>query len=82
MGFRYLQEEVAFYTLNAFTSNFAFFQGREKEVIVLSLVRSNRQHTVGFLKDPRRMNVAITRARRHVAIIGDSETVRAYSFSN
>ncbi|MEM7236032.1 MAG: AAA domain-containing protein, partial [Planctomycetota bacterium] len=56
------------------------FQGREKEAIVLSLVRSNDRGEVGFLADERRLNVAITRARRHVAVIGDSATVANHPF--
>lgn len=51
------------------------FQGREKEAIVISLVRSNDRGSVGFLSDSRRLNVAVTRARRHVAIVCDSSTV-------
>ncbi|KDQ50200.1 hypothetical protein JAAARDRAFT_186433 [Jaapia argillacea MUCL 33604] len=50
-------------------------QGREKEAIVISLVRSNEQREVGFLKDKRRLNVAMTRAKRHLCIVGDSSTV-------
>ena len=52
------------------------FQGREKEAIVISAVRSSEGGGggVGFLAEPRRMNVAVTRARRHCALIGDSET--------
>jgi len=50
-------------------------QGREKEAVILSLVRSNDQREVGFLKEKRRLNVAMTRPRRHLCIIGDSETV-------
>jgi ATP-dependent RNA/DNA helicase IGHMBP2 len=56
------------------------FQGREKEAVVISLVRSNPRGEVGFLADERRLNVAVTRARRHVAIIGDSATVAAHPF--
>lgn len=51
------------------------FQGREREVIVISLVRSNHLKEIGFLADARRLNVAVTRARSHLVIIGDSETV-------
>uniref|UniRef100_T1J301 PH and SEC7 domain-containing protein 4 n=1 Tax=Strigamia maritima TaxID=126957 RepID=T1J301_STRMM len=51
------------------------FQGREKEAIVMTLVRSNEKGDVGFLAEIRRLNVAVTRARRHLAIICDSETV-------
>lgn len=51
------------------------FQGREKEAIVLSLVRSNPRGEIGFLADRRRLNVAVTRARRHAAIVGDTATL-------
>ena len=51
------------------------FQGREKEVVLLSLVRSNPQGEVGFLKEARRLNVAMTRPKRQLCVIGDSETV-------
>lgn len=51
------------------------FQGREKDVIILSLVRSNDRKEVGFLSDKRRLNVAMTRARRCLCVVGDSETV-------
>ncbi|GLE05347.1 hypothetical protein PINS_up014360 [Pythium insidiosum] len=56
------------------------FQGCEKEAVVMSLVRSNAAHDVGFLADDRRMNVAVTRAKRHVAIVCDTETIRAHPF--
>jgi len=56
------------------------FQGREKEAIIISMVRSNTRGDVGFLKDDRRTNVAITRAKRHIAIIADSETISAHPF--
>ena len=56
------------------------FQGREKEALVISMVRSNKDREVGFLSDQRRMNVAVTRARRHCAIICNSETVSTDPF--
>ncbi|EZF35634.1 DNA polymerase alpha-associated DNA helicase A [Trichophyton mentagrophytes] len=55
------------------------FQGREKEAVVVSLVRSNQDHEVGFLGEKRRLNVAMTRPRRHLCICGDSETVSSGS---
>lgn len=51
------------------------FQGREKEVIILSLVRSNPLADIGFLEEKRRLNVAITRARSHLMVVCDSGTV-------
>jgi superfamily I DNA and/or RNA helicase len=56
------------------------FQGREKEAVVISLVRSNPQAEIGFLQDVRRMNVAMTRARRKLLIVGDSATLSAHPF--
>jgi len=50
-------------------------QGREKEAVILSLVRSNDKREVGFLKEKRRLNVAMTRPKRHLCVIGDSSTV-------
>ncbi len=58
------------------------FQGQEKEIIILSLVRSNDDGVIGFLKDYRRMNVAITRAKEQLFVIGDSATIGADSFYN
>ena len=58
------------------------FQGQEKEVIILSLVRSNDDGEIGFLKDYRRMNVAITRAKEQLFVIGDSATIGADAFYN
>lgn len=56
------------------------FQGQEKENIILSLVRSNEDGDIGFLKDYRRMNVAITRAKEQLIVIGDSATIGADVF--
>ncbi|KAG6053222.1 hypothetical protein E4U17_004921 [Claviceps sp. LM77 group G4] len=52
------------------------FQGREKEAIVVSLVRSNPEGEVGFLGEKRRLNVAMTRPKRSLTVIGDSETMK------
>lgn len=56
------------------------FQGREKEAIIITMVRSSASGGVGFLSDARRMNVAVTRARRHCAVVCDSETVGRDAF--
>lgn len=56
------------------------FQGREKEAVVMCTVRSNSKGEVGFLSDSRRMNVALTRARRKLIVIGDSGTLGADEF--
>lgn len=56
------------------------FQGREKEVVVLDLVRSNDAGDIGFLADVRRMNVALTRARRLLIVVGDSATLGSHPF--
>ncbi|KAI9331222.1 AAA domain-containing protein [Obelidium mucronatum] len=52
------------------------FQGAEKEAILLSLVRSNATGELGFLEDERRLNVAMTRARRHLCVVGDERMVK------
>lgn len=56
------------------------FQGREKEAVVISLVRSNEIAEIGFLSDARRMNVALTRAKRKLIIVGDSATLGTNEF--
>jgi len=56
------------------------FQGQERDVIVISLVRSNDEGQIGFLRDLRRMNVAITRARMKLIILGDRETMTRHPF--
>jgi len=52
------------------------FEGREEDIVVISLVRSNERGRIGFLRVPNRLNVAISRAKRLVACIGDSATLR------
>ena len=56
------------------------FQGQERDIIVISMVRSNEEGQIGFLRDLRRMNVAITRARMKLIILGDSATLTRHPF--
>ncbi|GAB4342775.1 MAG: AAA domain-containing protein [Flammeovirgaceae bacterium] len=56
------------------------FQGQEKEMILISLVRSNDMGEIGFLKDTRRMNVALTRAKKKLIVIGNSATISHHNF--
>jgi len=51
------------------------FQGREKDLIIMSCVRSNQNEGIGFLNDTRRLNVAITRARYGIIIVGNPNTL-------
>lgn len=56
------------------------FQGQERDIIFISLVRSNENGEIGFLSDLRRMNVAMTRARMKLIIFGDKDTLRHHAF--
>lgn len=56
------------------------FQGQERDVIMISLVRANESGQIGFLNDLRRMNVAITRARMKLMILGDASTLSHHVF--
>lgn len=56
------------------------FQGQERDVILISLVRANEEGQIGFLNDLRRMNVAITRARMKLIILGDASTLTRHPF--
>ena len=58
------------------------FQGQERDIIYISMVRSNDNGEIGFLKDTRRMNVAMTRAKKKLIIIGDSATLASLGFYN
>lgn len=56
------------------------FQGQERDVVYLSLVRSNPKGQIGFLDDYRRMNVAMTRAKKLLVVVGDSATIASHEF--
>jgi ATP-dependent RNA/DNA helicase IGHMBP2 len=71
-----LQQFVSAITVNTIDS----FQGQERDVVYISLTRSNAESAIGFLSEVRRMNVAITRARKKLVLIGDSATLSQYSF--
>jgi len=71
--FRHLHRQISVGTVDG-------FQGQERDVIVISMVRDNDQGTIGFLHDLRRMNVAITRARMKLIIVGNAETLARHRF--
>lgn len=56
------------------------FQGQERDIVIISLVRANEEGQIGFLNDLRRMNVAITRARMKLIILGDASTLTRHAF--
>jgi ATP-dependent RNA/DNA helicase IGHMBP2 len=56
------------------------FQGQERDVVYISMTRSNAESNIGFLTDVRRMNVAMTRARKKLVVIGDSATLSQFTF--
>ncbi len=56
------------------------FQGQERDIVYISLVRSNEKGEIGFLGDTRRMNVALTRARKKLVVVGDSATLGNHNF--
>lgn len=58
------------------------FQGQERDIVYISLTRSNEQNEIGFLKEYRRMNVALTRAKSKLVVLGDSATLGKDSFYN
>lgn len=70
-----LDSEPRLHDFNLTINTVDGFQGRERDVVYLSLVRSNEKQEIGFLSDYRRMNVAITRARKYLIVIGDSATI-------
>jgi len=56
------------------------FQDQERDIIAITLTRSNPQGEIGFLSDIRRMNVGMTRARRKLLLVGDSSTLCSHTF--
>ncbi len=56
------------------------FQGQERDIIAITLTRSNPQGEIGFLSDIRRMNVGMTRGRRKLLLVGDSSTLGRHRF--
>lgn len=76
-----IHEEIELETAPAIAVNTVdSFQGQERDVIYISLVRSNEKGDIGFLSDIRRMNVAMTRARKKLVIVGDSATITSNAF--
>lgn len=73
--YRRLRQQISVNTVDG-------FQGQERDVIVISMVRDNDQGQIGFLGDLRRMNVAMTRARMKLIVIGNSETLSHHRFYN
>ena len=71
-----LQKHAASISINTIDS----FQGQERDIVYISMVRSNSDGNIGFLSDIRRMNVAMTRARKKLIIIGDSATLSRHPF--
>ncbi len=72
----YLQQYANKISVNTIDS----FQGQERDIVYISLTRSNTENKIGFLSDVRRMNVAITRARKKLIVIGDSATLSQETF--
>lgn len=69
----HIQDELS--EITEFSNTVDSFQGQERDIIIISLVRSNERGEIGFLKDYRRMNVAMTRAKLKLVMIGDSATL-------
>jgi superfamily I DNA and/or RNA helicase len=80
---RYIRKEVEgdkkLKSLDISIDSIDGFQGQERDIIYLSLVRSNDQGIVGFLADERRFNVALTRAKKKLVVIGDTATLNIHS---
>ncbi|TKB97546.1 AAA domain-containing protein [Pedobacter cryophilus] len=75
-------EELKPYNKQISINTIDSFQGQERDVVYISLTRSNTQNNIGFLADTRRMNVALTRAKKKLVVIGDSATIAQSDFYN
>jgi ATP-dependent RNA/DNA helicase IGHMBP2 len=75
-----IEEDPMLKDLDITVSTIDGFQGQERDVIYISLVRSNEKNEIGFLSDYRRMNVAMTRARMKLVVVGDSGTIGENKF--
>lgn len=75
-----VKEDVQLADLTLSINTIDGFQGQEADVVYISLVRSNDKGEIGFLKDYRRMNVAMTRAKKQLVVIGDSATIGVDAF--
>ncbi|PHI19708.1 AAA family ATPase [Lewinellaceae bacterium SD302] len=75
-----IEEDEKIKALDITVNTIDGFQGQERELVYISLVRSNEKGEIGFLKDYRRMNVALTRARKQLVVIGDSATIATDKF--
>ena len=82
----YLKEQfLCIHLLLKYSNNIAFntidsFQGQERDAVYISMTRSNADSVIGFLSEVRRMNVAMTRARKKLVVIGDSSTLSQFPF--
>ena len=77
-----IEEETIYRDMSIRVNSIDGFQGQEKDVIYISLVRSNQNGEIGFLADERRLNVALTRARQKLIVIGDFSTLSQNSLFN
>jgi superfamily I DNA and/or RNA helicase len=75
-----VKEDEKFANLPITVNTIDAFQGQERDVVYISLVRSNAKNEIGFLSDTRRMNVAMTRARQQLIVVGDSATIGGHGF--
>ncbi len=75
-----IEEDERLQSLPIVVNTIDGFQGQEREVVYISLVRSNAKGEIGFLNDHRRMNVAMTRARKQLVVVGDSATIGNHDF--